>query len=148
MRRQPANKEPAEGAAQLYAVPALEKALDVLELLSQAQQALGLNQIAEALNRSHPALFRITVCLHNRGYLLRDASGRYRRNGGLVAQSAQHPGSCVHAAPLVDSAGNLVAVLSLTRLVPASRPSERRRSPLPSPRVPAPSRPSTARTKA
>lgn len=250
MNRQPVKNEPAEGVAPSYSVPALEKALDVLEFLSNAQQALGLNEIAEALDRSRPELFRVMVCLHSRGYVLRDASGRYRlgskmfevgsrqiarqalvslampaledlaatsgescqlsivernrllviatavgsgylqlelkvgtaiplyysvvglvaiafgpetgyeeswqrrqeivkqggdiiepdlpdyrawrkrldairRNGGLAAQSAQHPGSRVHAAPLVDSVGNLVAILSLTRLVPAREPPQR-----------------------
>ena len=72
MSRQLSENEPREGATQSYAVPALEKALDVLELLSNAQKALGLNEIAEALNRSRPELFRVMVCLHNRGYLLRD----------------------------------------------------------------------------
>lgn len=247
---QASRSDSANGATPSYAVPAVEKALDVLELLANAQRGLGLNEIAEALNRSRPELFRIMVCLHSRGYLLRDASGCYRLgtrmfevgsrhiarqalvtlampalenlavtsgescqlsvlerdrllvitsavgsgylqlglkvgtaiplyysvvglvalafgpasgqeeawqrrqailreggdiiepdiphfrawqkrlhairgNGGLVAHSAQHPGTRVHAAPVVDSVGNLVALLSLTRMVPAREPPER-----------------------
>src|SRR5262245_51198418 len=76
MSRRPSQSEPAEASAPAYAVPALEKGLDVLELLAKAHQPLGLNEVAAALGRSRQELFRIMVCLHTRGYLLRDASGR------------------------------------------------------------------------
>lgn len=50
---------------------------------------------------------------------------KIRRDGYLVAQSARHPGSRVHATPLLDALGNLAGVLSLTRLVPAREPPDR-----------------------
>jgi DNA-binding IclR family transcriptional regulator len=250
MRRRAPRSEPSEETPQAYSIPALEKGLDVLEYLSRAHQPLGLNEVAVALGRSRQELFRVMVCLHGRGYLLRDATGRYRlgskmfevgsrhfarqalvslamppmedlavtagescqlsvverdrllviatavgsaqlqlevkvgssiplynsviglvaiaftseachreawrrrrealraggdviepdipeygawqerlaairRDGCLVAQSPVHPGSRVHAAPLLNAVGNLIGILSLTRLVPVREPPER-----------------------
>lgn len=67
-----------EGAAPEYSVPALDKALDILELL--ADQAGGLSQaaIADAVGRSVGQIFRVLQTLETRGYLYRDsASGLY-----------------------------------------------------------------------
>jgi DNA-binding IclR family transcriptional regulator len=250
MSRRLSQTRPSEEDRASYAVPALEKGLDVLEFLAKARQPMGLNEVATALGRSRQELFRVMVCLYTRGYLLRDAAGRYRlgskmfevgsrhtarqalvsvamppmeelavaagescqlsvvdrdrllviatavgsshlqlevkvgssiplyvsviglvaiaftseschqeawkrrreilqrggdviepdiadyrawqkrlerirRDGYLVSQSARHPGSRVHATPLVDALNNLVGVLSLTRLVPAREPAER-----------------------
>lgn len=52
-----------------YAAPALEKGLDILELL--AGQSIGLSQgeIAKMLNRSVSEIFRMLNCLMERGYV-------------------------------------------------------------------------------
>ncbi len=50
-------------------VPSLEKALDVLELLSQSPRGMTMNEITGALERSMGELYRIVVYLAKRGYL-------------------------------------------------------------------------------
>ncbi len=55
-----------------YAAPALEKGLDILELLAAEQHALTLKAIAEALNRSKSEIFRMMMVLLERGYITRD----------------------------------------------------------------------------
>lgn len=66
--------ETAEGTA--YAVPALEKGLDVLEFLAAQERPVTLTGIAQALGRSPGELFRIVTVLTRRGWIgrLRDDS--------------------------------------------------------------------------
>ena len=52
-----------------YTAPALEKGLDVLELLSSNPSGLNLNSIASRLNRSVGEIFRMVVVLEQRGYV-------------------------------------------------------------------------------
>ena len=54
-----------------YAAPALEKGLDILELLAAASDALTHSEIAGRLGRSVPEIFRMLVCLEERGYISR-----------------------------------------------------------------------------
>jgi DNA-binding IclR family transcriptional regulator len=56
-----------------YAAPALDKGLDVLELLAAKRHALTLTAIAEALGRSKSEIFRMVMVLLERGYIARDA---------------------------------------------------------------------------
>ncbi|WP_333570929.1 IclR family transcriptional regulator [Sphingomonas sp.] len=68
-----ADKSPA------YAAPALEKAIDVIELLGTEPQGLTISEIAQRLGRSISELFRIIVVLDRRGWLHKDSvSDRYR----------------------------------------------------------------------
>ena len=61
-----------------YAVPALDKAFDVLELVASSPHALAQNEIAEGTGRTVGQLFRVLVALEGRGWLVRDEeSGRY-----------------------------------------------------------------------
>ncbi len=84
-------KRPAKPASpQNYAIPALQKGLDVLELLSQARRSLGLNDIATALGRSRQELFRVVTCLSQRGYLLRDSTGDYRLSSKMLEVGSRH----------------------------------------------------------
>ena len=57
-----------------YNAPAVDKALDVLELLGDSSPGMSLTRIADALGRSKQELFRVLVCLQERGYLLRGKS--------------------------------------------------------------------------
>jgi IclR family acetate operon transcriptional repressor len=60
-------------------VPALERGLDVLELLSSEPGGLGISELSAALLLPKNAVFRIAHTLVARGYLLRDeASKRFR----------------------------------------------------------------------
>lgn len=56
-----------------YAAPALDKGLDILELLAAEQHALTLKAIAEALGRSKSEIFRMVMVLLERGYIARNA---------------------------------------------------------------------------
>ncbi len=61
-----------------YSVPALDKALDILELLAGQSVGLGQAAIAERVGRSVGQVFRVLQTLEARGYLFRDpASGLY-----------------------------------------------------------------------
>lgn len=53
-------------------VPALERGLDVLELLSQVPEGLGISELATRLVLNKNAVFRITHTLMARNYLERD----------------------------------------------------------------------------
>ncbi len=65
-------------SASEYAVPALEKALDILELLAEERTGLSQLEIARATDRSASQIFRVLTTLERRGYLHRDRqSGRY-----------------------------------------------------------------------
>jgi DNA-binding IclR family transcriptional regulator len=59
-----------------YSAPALEKGLDVLELLASQPHALSLQEIAQRLGRSSAELYRMLDVLVQRGWLARlpDAS--------------------------------------------------------------------------
>ncbi|MGE0803045.1 MAG: IclR family transcriptional regulator [Lautropia sp.] len=62
-----------------YTAPALEKGLDILELLADSPAGMTQNQIAAALGRSIGELFRMLEVLERREYLTRSGGeGRYR----------------------------------------------------------------------
>lgn len=67
----------ATAAAAKYAAPALDKGLDILEVLADAPQGMALNGIARATGRTSSEIFRMVVTLHQRGYLALDAHDRY-----------------------------------------------------------------------
>ena len=54
-----------------YTAPALEKGLDILELLASVSQALTHSEIAVRLGRTLTEVFRMLVCLEERGYISR-----------------------------------------------------------------------------
>jgi len=56
-----------------YAAPALEKGLDILELLAEVGEPLSTRTIAERLQRSKSEIFRMVFVLQQRGYLVREA---------------------------------------------------------------------------
>jgi len=61
-----------------YSAPALEKGLDILELLASEDSGLILSEIARALSRSVGEIFRMLAVLEQRGYVAQDSgSGRY-----------------------------------------------------------------------
>ena len=61
--------EKAKRKRKTYSAPALEKGLDILELLSSHSSGLSLNNITKLLNRSVGEIFRMVVVLEQRGYL-------------------------------------------------------------------------------
>src|SRR5215469_10778042 len=74
-----------------YSVPALEKALDVLEYLSEQAVPLTQAQIARALDRQAGEIFRMLACLESRGYLRREpVTGAYSLTLKLFELSRTH----------------------------------------------------------
>jgi DNA-binding IclR family transcriptional regulator len=74
-----------------YAAPAVEKALDILEYLSEQAVPMTRAQLARALNRQPAELFRMLTCLENRNYLRRDpASNAYALTLKLFELSRTH----------------------------------------------------------
>ena len=74
-----------------YTAPALEKGLDILELLAGEGGGLLQNAIAQRLSRSATELFRMLSVLERRGYVTRHADGTYRLSLRLFELAHQHP---------------------------------------------------------
>ena len=73
-----------------YSVPALDKALDILELLADRAGGLSQSELAEATGRSVGQIFRVLTTLERRGYLVRDA-GLYSLSTRLFVLAHRHP---------------------------------------------------------
>jgi DNA-binding IclR family transcriptional regulator len=76
---------------QLYAVPALDKGLDILELLAAESGALSQSEIAAAVGRSVGQIFRVLTTLERRGYVVRDAGGQYTLSMRMFELAHRHP---------------------------------------------------------
>lgn len=75
-----------------YRAPALEKGLDILELLSASDSALSMPMIAAELNRSKGEIFRMATVLENRGYIRRvESSDRFVVTNRLFELGMQNP---------------------------------------------------------
>lgn len=61
-----------------YAAPALEKGLDIVEVLAREEDGLTLAALAQKLGRTVSEIFRMAVTLQQRGYLQVDSGDRYR----------------------------------------------------------------------
>lgn len=73
------------------AVPAVEKALDVLELLAGVPAGLTMNEIVDALGRTMGEIYRVVVYLAERDYLSQDSdTGRYALTLRLFELSHRH----------------------------------------------------------
>lgn len=53
-----------------YSAPALEKGLDILEMLCRSERPLSQTQIADALDRSVGEIYRMLTCLVDRNYVV------------------------------------------------------------------------------
>ena len=72
-------KNPPERTERRYRAPALDKGLEILEYLSGQRMPLTQLEIAEGLRRSSGEIYRMLLCLEERGYLAREAeSGKFR----------------------------------------------------------------------
>jgi DNA-binding IclR family transcriptional regulator len=74
-----------------YSAPALEKGLDVLEMLAAEPHALTLQEIAKRLERSPSELFRMLDVLVQRGYLARLPDASYALTLRLFELAQRHP---------------------------------------------------------
>lgn len=77
-------------ASDAYAAPALERGLDVLELLCERGQMAKLSEIAAALRLSRNQIFRVVHVLEARGYLLRDGD-HYATSNRMFQLAARRP---------------------------------------------------------
>lgn len=93
--------------ASRYSVPALEKGLEILELLAQEPAGLKSTQIAHRLGRSTGEAYRIIQYLEWRGYLERDReSDLYSLTLRMFRMSHEHPplrSLVASAVPLMES---------------------------------------------
>ncbi len=74
-----------------YNVPALQKGLDILELLASAPAGLNLTAISAALGRSTGELYRLVQFLEGRGYIERSPGDIYSLSMQLFHLSHEHP---------------------------------------------------------
>ena len=82
--------QPRRGAGTSYSAPAVEKTFDILELLGDAPAGMSLTGIAEGLGRTKQEIFRVLVCLQERGYLIRDRTQSYRLSTKLFEIGSRH----------------------------------------------------------
>ena len=89
-----------------YSAPALEKGLDILELLARVGRPLGTRQIAEELGRSKNEIFRMVHVLLDRRYLQREEGTDdlmlSNKLFGLGMQTARARDLVSVAAPIVE----------------------------------------------
>ncbi|MCY4300545.1 MAG: IclR family transcriptional regulator [Aestuariivita sp.] len=74
-----------------YRAPALEKGLDIIELLSLHADGLSRGDIAKALNKSNSEIYRMLSTLVRRGYVLRSVDDLYSLSLRMFALSQRHP---------------------------------------------------------
>lgn len=74
-----------------YHAPALEKGLDILEYISLEAKPLSQSEIALGIDKNPNEIYRMLICLEQRGYLIRDASsGKYRPSLKMYNLSHRH----------------------------------------------------------
>jgi DNA-binding IclR family transcriptional regulator len=75
-----------------YSTPALEKGLDILELFAETPEGLNVSEVARRLDRTVSEIFRMLLCLEQRGYLSQSANKeRYRLTLRLFRLAQEHP---------------------------------------------------------
>src|SRR5215469_13294805 len=74
-----------------YMVPALDRGLEVLELLSQGGQAATVAEITQQLKLPRASVFRILWTLQHKGFVETDASGKlYHLGPGVLRLGYQY----------------------------------------------------------
>src|SRR6185437_3138148 len=75
-----------------YEAPALEKGLDILELLAGTTSAMNLSRISEAVGRSRSEMYRVLQVLERRHYLERQPDDdRYQLTNRLFLLGMERP---------------------------------------------------------
>lgn len=96
-------------ARQEYNAPALEKGLDILELLASSAEPMSKKQIAQLLDRSVGEIFRVLSVLSRRGYVtFCEESGEYTFSMQMFTVANQYPPQAL----LLDIAKPLMKELS------------------------------------
>jgi DNA-binding IclR family transcriptional regulator len=74
-----------------YQAPALEKGLDILEYLSWRARPLSQVEIANGIQKSPNEIYRMLICLEERGYLMREEhSSKYALSLKMYTLSHRH----------------------------------------------------------
>ena len=75
-----------------YPTPALEKGLDILELFAKTPDGLTVSEVARSLNRTVSEIFRMLLCLEQRGYISQSANReKYQLTLRLFRLAQEHP---------------------------------------------------------
>jgi DNA-binding IclR family transcriptional regulator len=76
-----------------YPTPALEKGLDILELFAHEPAGLTKSDVARRLNRTVSEIFRMLICLEERGYIGRadDDDDRFRLTLKIFRMALEYP---------------------------------------------------------
>lgn len=83
-----------DGISSPGSAPALDRALDIMELLSTSRQGLTLSELSEQLELPKNSVFRITQTLLARGYLARNAESlAFQLTGRLLRLAPPRWGS-------------------------------------------------------
>ncbi|HVW78365.1 MAG TPA: IclR family transcriptional regulator [Alloacidobacterium sp.] len=79
-------------AKRRYPTPALEKGLDILELFAQEPAGLTKSDVARRLNRTVSEIFRMLLCLEERGYIGRsEDDDRFRLTLKMFRMALEYP---------------------------------------------------------
>ena len=74
-----------------YRAPALDKGLDILELLARAQAPLSMTGVAAAIGYSKGEIFRMLQVLEERGYIARENDSGYALTKRLFLLGMERP---------------------------------------------------------
>jgi DNA-binding IclR family transcriptional regulator len=95
-----------------YSAPALEKGLDILELLSLQSEPMSLAQIGQKLGRTSGEIFRMLAALERRGYLARGPRPeQYQLTNMLYELAHRHPPVkrlLAHALPIMEDLARII----------------------------------------
>ena len=79
-------------AKRRYPTPALEKGLDILELFAHEPSGLTKSDVARRLNRTVSEIFRMLLCLEERGYIAQsDRDERFRLTLRMFRMALEYP---------------------------------------------------------
>src|SRR6201993_2470995 len=85
-------KTKAPKASSRYPTPALEKGLDILEMFASEPTGLTKSDVARKLGRTISEIFRMLLCLEERGYIAQTPdSDRYHLTLHLFKLAQEHP---------------------------------------------------------
>ncbi len=90
-KRKPTSKPAKLPKSVVYSAPALEKGLDIVELLAHQPRGLTKSQLARELDRTISEIFRMLVCLEERGYIAQLEDERYSLTLKLFKLVQEHP---------------------------------------------------------
>ncbi|HEX7339288.1 MAG TPA: IclR family transcriptional regulator [Rhodanobacteraceae bacterium] len=74
-----------------YRAPALDKGLDILELLAHTSEPLTMTEVAAEIGHSKGEIFRMLQVLEERGYIARDSTGGFVITNRLFLLGMERP---------------------------------------------------------